>query len=150
MSKTISNRDDSIDSRDVIERIEELEDEIARLKEGYETELEEWNEMELEDRTDDNKPEPDADAITEAEEELGILQNLADQCDGCGDWAYGEQLIRDSYFEDYAQEFASDIGAIKNDMQWPCNCIDWEQACRELQMDYTSVDFDGVEYWIRS
>ena len=29
-------------------------------------------------------------------------------------------------------------------------CIDWAQAARELRMDYTSVDFDGVTYWIRS
>ena len=28
--------------------------------------------------------------------------------------------------------------------------IDWAQAAHELQMDYTSVDFDGVTYWIRS
>ena len=26
---------------------------------------------------------------------------------------------------------------------------DWERATRELQMDYTEVDFDGVTYWIR-
>jgi hypothetical protein len=29
------------------------------------------------------------------------------------------------------------------------SCIDWDQAARELQVDYFDVDFDGVTYWIR-
>ena len=29
------------------------------------------------------------------------------------------------------------------------NEAEGEQAARELQMDYTSVSFDGVDYWIR-
>ena len=33
--------------------------------------------------------------------------------------------------------------------QWPLYCIDWEYAARELKHDYTSVDFDGVTYWVR-
>jgi hypothetical protein len=58
-------------------------------------------------------------------------------------------MIRDSYFKEYAQEFAEDIGAINKNASWPNTCIDWDQAARELQMDYTSVNFDGVTYWIR-
>lgn len=27
--------------------------------------------------------------------------------------------------------------------------VDWERAARELQMDYTPVEFDGVTYWVR-
>lgn len=113
----ISNMQDIIDSRDVIERIKALE--------GTEDE--------------------------EEQEELKALEALAEECDGnVSDWEHGETLIRDSYFADYAQELAEDIGAISKDQSWPNNCIDWEQAARELQMDYTSVDFDGVTYWARS
>lgn len=65
-----------------------------------------------------------------------------------GDW-YPVTLIRDSYFEDYAQELAEDIGAIDPNAAWPTNCIDWERATRELQMDYTSAEYDGVTYWGR-
>ena len=47
-------------------------------------------------------------------------------------------LIRDSYSEDYAQELAEDNGAISSsDASWPNTCVDWKQAARELQMDYT-------------
>lgn len=120
MSNTISNTDDIIDSRDIIARIAELE--------GIDSSI---NGLE------------ESDEATE----LVMLRELEDEAEGVGDWKYGAQLIRDSYFGTYARELA---GAIKDDTQWPCTCIDWKQAARELQMDYTSVDFDGVTYWVRS
>ena len=141
MTKEISNSDDIIDSRDVIERIEELE---AELFEGT----------------------TDGEHILE--EELTSLKKLAKQCLvlGCEArvdvlalagaarrakvWIHGELLIRDDYFEEYARELAEDIGAIQSDQGWPNYCIDWTFAAEELQNDYTLVDFDGVTYWIRS
>lgn len=70
-------------------------------------------------------------------------------CRSVSDYWYPVTLIRDSYFEQYARDLAEDIGAIPDDAQWPCTCIDWEQAARELQQDYTTIDFDGVDYWTR-
>lgn len=64
-------------------------------------------------------------------------------------WTYGVTLIRDSYFEDYAQQMAEDIGAINRDATWPLNHIDWEAAAEALKGDYTSAEFDGVTYWAR-
>jgi antirestriction protein len=112
-----SNTDDVIDSRDVIERIAELELESAG-------------------RYYDAR--------------LRILRELAAEGEQLADWEYGETLIRDSYFTEYARELAEDIGAVSSDASWPLYCIDWERAARELRMDYTSVDFDGVTYWGRS
>lgn len=63
---------------------------------------------------------------------------------------YPVTLVRDSYFEDYAQELAEELDLVKRDVHWPYNCIDWEQAARELKQDYSSADFDGVTYWYRS
>lgn len=128
----ITNSIDIIDSRDVIERIEELEG--------------------MDERDE------------EEEYELKALRALADEASGsravlpglrpvlrryATDWNYGQALIRDSYFEEYARELAGDIGAIEDDAGWPNRHIDWEAAADELKQDYTSVDFDGVTYWIR-
>jgi antirestriction protein len=82
--------------------------------------------------------------------ELKALLSLAEEASSSPDWQYGEGLVRDSYFVTYAQELADDIGAVDANASWPNTCIDWERAARELRMDYTSVDFDGVTYWIRS
>jgi hypothetical protein len=106
-----SNRDDVIDSRDIIEAIDS----------------------------------GDLDA-----DDQKAFEALADEASGSPDWPHGETLIRDSHFEDYARELAEDIGAIKGDESWPLNCIDWEEAADQLKQDYFSVDFDGVNYWIRS
>jgi len=120
---TISNDDDTIDSRDVIARIEELASELR-----------------------------DEDCLSKEDgEELRTLRALAEEAEGyAADWHHGETLIRDSHFKDYAQELAESTGDVDfSKLTWPLTCIDWEQAARELKMDYTSVEFDGVTYWIR-
>lgn len=134
MKTAPTNMDDVIDSRDVIERIEELEAERAdfidpeRLVSG---DASQWDE-------------------SDSGTELVALRELASEAEGYApDWQHGAMLIRDSYFTDYAIQLADDIGAINKDASWPNTCIDWEQAARELQMDYTSVEFDGVTYWVR-
>lgn len=114
----IDNSMDIIDSRDIIERIAELE--------------------------------ADSDRTADELDELRSLQRVAAQCaDYVEDWKYGVPLIRNSYFKEYAMELADDIGAIDANASWPLTCIDWDQAARELRMDYTAVDFDGVTYWVR-
>lgn len=118
MAISVSNREDVLDSRDIIDRIEELD--------GTDSETE--------------------------QEELTTLQKIIEDIrDVSGDSPEdGAALISDSYFEEYARELAEDIGAINRDMNWPLNCIDWEQAAKELKYDYSSIDFDGIEYWVHS
>ena len=130
MKEAPTNTDDIIDSRDIIERIEELENDLPT------------NAGEVMPGTSDE--------IQEIRDELAILKALAEECEGYAPvWAYGEALIRDSYFQDYAQELAEECCEMSNADQWPYTCIDWEQVAEELQMDYACVDFDGVDYWIR-
>jgi hypothetical protein len=140
-AREISNLDDIIDSRDVIARIEALESDVEILAEMREREtLTEEEQGELRDL---------AETVEDNAGELAILRALAEEGNGVGDWEFGATLIRDSYFVDYAQELAEDIGALPADAGWPAYCIDWERAARDLQMDYTSVDYDGVTYWVR-
>lgn len=142
MTKPISNNEDIIDSRDIIERIDELtaEREALQYAASEATSIA------------DSEPNEQETALNSWDEdygeELNALLSLAEQADGT-EWKDGATLIRDSYFEDYARELAEDVGAISEKEQWPLTCIDWERAADELQQDYTSVDFDGVEYWVR-
>ena len=88
--------------------------------------------------------------LTEDEtRELNCLSNLLEQGREFPDWEYGVTLIRDSYFVEYAQEFADDIGVVPTEYTWPISCIDWNQAARELQIDYTPIEFAGITYWVR-
>ena len=136
---SVDNTEPIIDSREVIERIDELRSE--------------WDEATNDDHTDYAYLSEDDWAFGLGEEgahELVALLELQEQAKGyAADWDHGEPLIRDSYFEDYARQLADDIGAVDSDLAWPYTHIDWEAAAASLQMDYTSVDFDGITYWIR-
>jgi len=121
---TVDNWQDVLDSRDIIARIQELED----AKESAE---------------ESGEPFDGEDAA-----ELEALSALADDASASPDWKYGETLIRDSYFEDYARELAEDIGAISRDADWPLSHIDWPAAADALKQDYMEVDYGGVSYWI--
>ena len=163
MTRTISNTNDIIDSRDVIARIEELQGERAELKEQVTSALDQRADY-SDDNPDDAKIVVMNDEINDAEtaltgwetengEELKALEALASECEGyASDWKHGEGLIRDSYFEDYARELAEDCGDFpsgREPVRWPYTCIDWKRAAEELQQDYTSAEYDGVTYWIR-
>ena len=120
-----TNSDDYIDSRDVIAALTELDAEIA----GF---------------------EGDSDDLGNLERERLNLQSLQEQAEDYSDWQYGATLIKEDHFETYARQLAKDIGAISGHRPWPCNCIDWEKATNELRTDFTSVDFDGETYLVRS
>lgn len=115
---------DTIDVSELTSRVDELRE--------YEEELDECERQELDELT----------------EVLDDLRGNGGDHQWNGDW-YPSTLINDDYFEDYARQLAEDIGAIPDDTQWPCTCIDWEKAARELQVDYTSTEIDGGTYWYR-
>lgn len=119
MNNIISNMDDVIDSRDIIERIDELTDEC------------ESSYLDYDDYT-----------------ELCTLSDIAEDCKQyANEWQYGEQLIRRSYFEDYMDELMEDTYPLPKNMPfWMSIKLDYNA----LKQDYSSVDFDGVEYLIRS
>lgn len=135
MTRQISNFDDVIDSRNVIARIEELRAEYAEV---------------LEAGAVDGVPAQQAWEESDDGLELAALEALEREASGSPDWQHGETLIRESYFQDYAQQLAEDCGMVPDDLKWPLTCIDWERAARELRYDYSAADFDGVTYLIRS
>ena len=142
MTNAISNLDDTIDSRDVIARIEELEDKFN-----------EYNEDMIEAAHVEGRKIPDpltiedwADLFEEGEE-LQELKVLAAQGeDYAPDWKYGALLIHEDYFETAMDEMLEDCGDIPRDLpSWMTITYDYDA----LKMDYTTIDFDGQTYYIR-
>jgi len=122
MAVTFDLTADIIDVRDIIERYEELENESDGL--------------------------PNAEERYQLSLILSDLAGYGGDEEWRGDW-YPLTLIRESYFKDYAQELAEDIGAVHKNTTWPHYCIDWDFAARELKMDYSSVSIDGATYLCR-
>lgn len=127
MPDNIDNTHDTVSSRDVIDRIAEIE-----------YDLDPDNDM----IADDNERE-------DLQRELRSLSALAEQAEHYAkDWRYGAVLVRDSYFTNYAKEYAESIDATKN-VYWPLSHIDWDAAADDLKKtSCTSIDFDGVTYWV--
>lgn len=170
MADEITNDEDVIDSRDVIKRISDLESLLSETCGWCDdpiTPAEDDSGVWESDSTeggpearrfcgaspdgDRHQPADEAgDTYEDEREELSQLRELAEEASGyAADWEHGEALIRDSYFETYAETLADDIGAIDSNATWPLNHIDWEAAADELKIDYTSVSFGGVDYWVR-
>lgn len=132
MNTTLDLTADIIDVRDIIARVEELENEMqGEIPDGTT-----W-------------------VDTEQAEELSTLATIMEDLKDNGgdehwrgDW-YPITLIADDHFTQYAQDLAYEIGAIPANTTWPNNCIDWEQAARELRHDYTSVEIGKFTYWYR-
>jgi len=148
--REVNNSKDVLDSRDVIARRDELKEEREAIyccaefstgsgvhdeecgdaaKDAAKRELKQWEE--------------------DYGDELRALEAFIDE--GSSSWEDGEMLVRESYFRDYAEELASDCSDYDpRTVRWPFTCIDWEQAARELQYDYTGADFDGVTYYYQA
>ena len=122
---------DIIDVRDIIERVEELEDEMqGEIPDGTT-----WDE-------------------TDQAKEMAVLVAILSDIKGCGgdehwrgDW-YPLTLIRDSHFVLYCQELLEDCGDIPKNLPHYI-AIDWVDTALNIRIDYTSTDINGVDYWFR-
>lgn len=121
MTNIPSNSDDVIDSLNLITRLKELESDQDC---GIWLDKEDW-------------------------EELKTLRELTEEAEGyASDWKYGETLVRESYWVDYVREMLEDCGDIPRDLP-SYIAIDWEQTAENIKVDYATVEFGGVDYYIR-
>lgn len=168
MATEISNADDVIDSRDLIELIEELEGARGDLEadvENAEEAIEDAKAALLDaDPIEQHNGFDPSGELTEALEkarkaladwdadyadELGPLKAFAAEFeDYCPDWNHGVTLIRESYFTEYAEELVKDIGDLPKDIPGYL-VIDWDATAENLKVDYTEGDFGGVTYFAR-
>ena len=117
---------DVTDSRDIIARIERVESDLEQAR-------------------------VDGDDTADLEAELKALEAFADEAsEYAPDWHYGETIIHEDYFTQYAQELSDELSLGDGAMaQWPFTHIDWEAAADALKADYSEVEFNGVTYYIR-
>ena len=143
MTRTISNSDLVIDSRDVIARIKELEEDRQALVDARDEAF----------GVDGEAREAAEDALTDWDagdegDELKALKALADEAKGCGDWEYGATLVHEDYWVDYVQELLQDVGDLPRGLPGYL-VIDWEKTADNIAADYNQVQFGGVTYYVR-
>lgn len=156
----------TIDTRDLLKRKEELEELRDAVTEAQETLTEAKAALANTDAEDSAWSAMDEaqEAVTDAEtalesaqadfgpDEQTELEELETLESEISDFRDGETMIPESDFEDYARELAEDTitDFRKQSNSWPFNCLDWERAAKELAYDYTTVSYQGEDYYVRA
>lgn len=164
----ITGVEDTIDSRDLLRRCEFLEahyDDLKRAVADAEEELGEAKTKKAkaaaQKSLDEAKAELnawDGGVSQEGEEydapdaEYSEMIALREAVDEIGEQTcrYGETLISEDHFIEYAEQLAEDICEMPRDVRWPFTCIDWEKAADELRADYSTVTLFGNDYLYRN
>ena len=135
-----------MDSRDLIERQEELKQEVLdsfidtfpqyeHMTDEYDDIL--WEEEEIVSWKDD---------LLDEIAEIGAIEALKDEVDS-SEWEYGIDFIEEKDFIDYCEELTIDCGYISKDLPaFIYNNIDWEGVADDLRIDYSEVTYEGKDY----
>ncbi len=160
-----------IDTRDLHERLEELQglqsnvesarEEIDEKKgeiedlragePGTTEEREEWEEkisgLENELKELDDKLASAEDSFGDEEQnELAELEALESEV---SEWRDGATLIPESEFTDYCKELLEDCGDLPRNLP-NYIAIDWDRTADNLRADYSEVEYQGTTYLVRS
>lgn len=125
------------DSREVIERIAELEAEFV-------------------DATDSDP----ADIMSQDDWAFGLgedgalemvsLLELQEEAEGyISDWQYGEMFYTWDALVEYTEELVNECYTTGELPSWVTNHIDWEEVTKEVKVDYTGFEFRGTTYYAR-
>lgn len=128
---------DIIDTRDLHERYEELQEKIREAEA-------------IAEEDGDIIPDP---VVILTDDEYTDYSDLEDMSDNISDFWYGETLVHEDYFTQYAQQLAEDLGYTGRNVEgqtWPFNHIDWEAAADHLREDYTEFQWQGETYLARA
>jgi hypothetical protein len=139
-------RQDCIDTRDLIEKRDELKQQILdsflETFEHYEDQTECFEDILFEEEEIQNWKEDWLDEIAEICEIEKIEDELSSE------FEYGVTLVHEDYFEEYTEELLIECGYISKDFPSWIE-IDWEATANNVKQDYTKVEYQGETYYAR-
>jgi len=144
---SFSSNDSTIDSRDVTVAADEYRNDIEFKEEEISDAQEE---LEAEDAVDEQVEI--SERLEQLQQELSELQEEAEDIfafeQDCESYASGgSTLINESYFAEYVEELARECGDISEN-SWLYSYIDWDRAAEDCKMDYTTITFEGTDFYV--
>lgn len=135
-----------IDTRDLITRRDELKEQIFEdfisCFEHYEDRTDSFEDILFDEEEIQDWKQRWEDELLDIDEINEIENNVTD-------FEYGETLIAEHEFEDYAKELCKDFGYIKKDHPWWIE-IDWVATAANMAQDYSTVRYRSIDYYVRS
>ena len=61
-------------------------------------------------------------------------------------WRNGVAFISEKHFTEFAKEMAEHYYQADITI-WPCSCVDWDKAAKELKCSYTKCEICGDTYY---
>lgn len=140
---TFTGTQDVIDSRDILERIEELTNDFLCGVESGELGLDDFD-MTFSDWLSGGLDYDDAVEVFE-------LIRFREEYDGqFGDYfTDGVTFVHEDYFTEFAKDSIEDMGYVVPNEMPAWIVIDWEATAENFREYYTEVEFLGQTYWAR-
>lgn len=132
-----------LDTRDLLERKEELEQQVV---DSYNETFDEdvyYEDIDFESEEVEDWKEEWLDEIIE----ISNIESLEDEIGS--EFKHGVELINEDEFENYVKELLEDCGYIPRDFPSWIE-IDWDSTANNVRSDYSEVKFDGVTYFYRA
>ena len=136
-----------LDSRDLIEKREELQNQILNsFNETFpQYETDDFENILFEEEEVQSWKEDWLDEIVE----ITDIEKLEDEVSS-SEWGYGITFISEDEFEDYCKQFVEDCGYLSKELPFFISSnIDWVGVADDLRVDYLEVEYQGVTYLFR-
>lgn len=139
-------RQDIIDTRDLIEKRDELKqsilDSFLENFEHYEDRTECFEDILFEEEEIQSWKEIWEDEL----EQIGEINKIEDELGR--EFDYGVTLVHEDYWEEYVEDLLVEIGYLPKDIPSWIE-IDWEATANNVKVDYTEVEYQGQTYYGR-
>ena len=138
-----------IDTRDLVEKREELQTNLVDSFNNYfDTEIEDFDELTKHISNSDNEDvEEWRDDKVYDFEHIDEINELEDEIT---EFSFGETLIPNDDFTDYCEDMVNDCYNLKDVPDFIKNNINWEGVASDLEVDYSSVIYQGESYLVRA
>ena len=138
-----------IDTRDLVEKREELQTNLVNsFNDYFDTELEDFGDL---ISYIDNSEDEDVQKWKEDNsDDFDHIEEIDELEDEISDFSFGETLIPEDDFTEYCKDTAEFLYYLKDVPDFIKNNINWDGVASDLEVDYSSVTYQGESFLVRA
>ena len=138
-----------IDTRDLAEKRDELQTDLVNsFNDYFDTELEDFGDLiSYIDNSDNEDVEEWRDDKVYDFEHINEINELEDETT---EFPFGETLIPEDDFTEYCEDMVEICYNLKDVPDFIKYNINWDGVASDLEVDYSSVTYQGVSYLVRA
>ena len=137
-----------IDTRNLVEKREELQTNLVDSFNNYfDTEIEDFDEL---TKHIDNSEDEDVQKWKEDNsDDFDHIEEIDELEDEISEFTFGKTLIPNDDFTEYCEDMINGCYYMKNVPSFVKDNINWDGVASDLEVDYSSVTYQGESYFYR-